>query len=238
MGSESSNIGLGLDSAGKCSEPTKPILLDSTYSRAYFHTISLSVSVSMDTDTDRDMDVDVDVDMGRWTQTGTWTWTWTWADPDVFLHFFHYIILSFIILSFIFCRQTCAMLGNEKHGQFAVIILHLDLLPESFCRAGHSRFFRAREREAKKSAKAQRKKKREKSESAERERKKARIRAFLVFADHRTGSPVSGPDMASLGWGGGLESRVREERPNSETKEGICAPGQGFNINSTQYIFI
>jgi hypothetical protein len=60
--------------------------------------------------TDRDMDVYVDMD--RWTWTGTWTWTWTWADPDVFRHFFH----------------------RHFFHQFVFIILHVDLLPETFCR--------------------------------------------------------------------------------------------------------
>jgi hypothetical protein len=27
-------------------------------------------------------------------------------------------------------------------------------------------------------------------------------------------------------------------RPNSESKEGTCEPAQGFNINSTQFVFI
>jgi hypothetical protein len=53
------------------------------------------------------------VDMGRWTRTGTWTWTWTWADGHGQGH------------------------GRERgHGQiqFDVTILHVDLLPETFCR--------------------------------------------------------------------------------------------------------
>ncbi len=72
-------------------------------------------------------------------------------------------------------------------------------------RAGHSRFFRAfalASAKLKKSAKARRKKSAKKSESAERERKKGRIRAFSVFAEHPTGSPVPGPNMANLGGGG------------------------------------
>jgi hypothetical protein len=59
-------------------------------------------------------DMDVDLDMGRWTRTGTWTWTWTWADGHGQGH----------------GRgrghgQT--QIGNEKHEQFAVTILHVDL---------------------------------------------------------------------------------------------------------------
>jgi hypothetical protein len=37
---------------------------------------------------------------------------WTWTDPDVFQHFFH----------------------RQFFHQFVVIILHVDLLPETFCR--------------------------------------------------------------------------------------------------------
>jgi hypothetical protein len=94
--------------------------------------MSLSVSMSMDTDRDRDMDMDtgrwtrtgghdVDVGMGRCPRTGTWTWTWTWADEHGQGHGRgrgHWQI----------------QIGSEKHEQFAVIILHVDLLPENFCR--------------------------------------------------------------------------------------------------------
>jgi hypothetical protein len=81
--------------------------------------MSLSVSVSMDTDRDRDMNVDVD--MRRWTRPETWTWTWTWVDGHGQGH----------------GRgrgHGQIQIGNEKHEQFAVIILHVDLFPETFCR--------------------------------------------------------------------------------------------------------
>ncbi len=66
--------------------------------------MSLSVSVSMDRDMDRDMDVDVD--MGR---------------SRCFLTFFPFDIFSTSRPVF-------------SHEQFAVIILHVDFLPETFCR--------------------------------------------------------------------------------------------------------
>jgi hypothetical protein len=60
----------------------------------------------------------VDVDMGRWTRTGTWTWTWSDGHGQGYGRGRGH-------------RQI--QIGNEKHEQFAVIILRVNLLPKTFC---------------------------------------------------------------------------------------------------------
>ncbi len=85
-------------------------------------------------------------------------------------------------------------------------------IPVPIGRAGNSRFFRAfalASAKLKKSANARRKKSAKKSESAKREGKKREFALFLVFAEHRTGSPVPGPDMANLGGGTWVSGRPR-----------------------------
>ncbi len=97
-------------------------------------------------------------------------------------------------------REAGPCYGRPRVSKLAQGTIRLESIQQSWALVLFSRF-RDREREAKKSAKAQRKKSAKKSESAERERKKARICAFSCFCRASHWKPGSRARRGQLGSG-------------------------------------